>query len=532
MTKTKTLTVEQLQEQLASAHEVIRALKDRANHDASLRGVDAFAVQKAMSNLENVISQRTGALQESEARYRALFDHSPDMSFIVNEDGTIVDANQTSAQGLNLSVEELSGQALASLFDMQVQGTVWRLIRSQKGTANELLLTSGQLVDVRIAKIPGQSSCQVSLADVTQKARLARELQHARRLAAIGRLAAGVAHEINNPLAVLQLGVTHISPMVSEPGQPMLGEILNHCDRIARIVNNLQTFAAPCPPKRERVELSHLIESSRDLARTSLQKMTFAAQMEPPSLAVMVDVGHLEQVFVNLFTNAARASHYEGKITIQAHRESSWVVVLVIDEGPGIPADLVDDIFTPFVSAYSHSTGTGLGLAISWGLVQENGGSIRACNTASGGACFELRLPAAEPAVSVVTPPQPPQLSAMPVASTSLRILCVEDEPTLLSVLESLLSLLGHQTKGASTAEDALSMLDEDTSFDVLLSDMRLPKMNGESFKQHVIQSFPELDGRVVLMSGMFHERKALYLQKPFTINDLQQLLSGFQKRS
>jgi len=350
-------------------------------------------------------------------------------------------------------------------------------------------------------------------------AKLSHELQHSRRLAAIGHLAAGVAHEINNPLAVFRLRLGLLQEQLSEEHKEDLSGLSDHLDRIARIVANLHTFARPSEPDARSVLLSEVLESAREIAGESVESLVFDWELSPPDLAVRADRQHVEQIFVNLYTNATRAMNGRGTVTVQAERVDENVRILVSDDGPGIPVDLLDDIFTPFVTSEKSADGSGLGLAITWGLVQENNGSIGATNRQPHGACFELSLPfsdAYNEATDPVPKPAPPDLPKLG------KILCVEDEQGLLEALILTLERLGYAATGVTTAEEASQLITE-SNFDVVISDLRLPGLSGEALLVELEKEAPRLRKRTILMSGFFEEHLSgeLYLQKPFSTEQL-----------
>ena len=510
-------------EELRAAREVIDTLCRRIERDQKSLDWNKIATQKAILGLENMIDLRTRALSESEARYQTLFDHSPSLAFSVDADGVITRANETARHATRDILEPLVGAPLEELFDPAHRPALKIGGEEASQSINELHLLDGRIVDLLSTPIPGSDERQVHLRDVTSRVEMGRELQHARRLMAIGHLAAGVAHEINNPLAVLQLGLDELIAQLDPAHHAALEELSAHADRIARIVANLHTFAEPRPPERETLSARELLMAAHRIARNSLDQTQVELALEGEDLDLLVDRHQLEQVVVNLLSNASRAMGGHGTIRIEGSRQRKWIELRVLDDGPGIPDALLDQIFTPFVRG-ERNLGMGLGLSISWGLVQENGGTIRATNRAEGGACFVLNLPAAARRPRRRPPRQSPtskQLNLPPA-----RILCVEDEAVLKRTLLRLLTLLGHEVVGVDTAEDALAAL-EQGEFDVVITDLRLPGLSGEALYAKISSSYPELAKRVILMSGFFREESTHpnFLQKPFTSTQLKKAL-------
>ena len=513
---------EDLGEQLRAAREVIAVLKRRLIQAEEGIATSRFALHKALAGLENTVVERSRALVESEARYRALFEHSPNMQLIVDANRRIVAANHTCSEGLGQPPAMLIGQPLADLFDERSLQRIAGL--SAAAPEQELTLLNDSTVVVTAAALPGEDGALlVSLRDVTARLELTRKLEHAQRLAAIGRLAAGVAHEINNPLAVLQLGLEHVlgTMGVDRAMRERLEQLVDHADRIAHIVESLNDFARPRSPLRERLPLQGLLRSAAQIAHKPLHGARMVLDVQPEGLELYGDRGQIEQVLVNLLANAGRAAGPSGEVRVEGRIEGSRGVVRVLDDGPGVEPGLMPHLFSPFVTG---AGGTGLGLSISWGLAQENGGTLRVSNRPERGACFELSLPLP------LTPSLPPPSGATGSAQ-GLRVLCVEDEPVLLNLLLTMLRELGHSPVPARTAEEALHWLESDT-VDALLTDVQLPGMSGDQLSDLVNRRHPALRDRTVLMSGMFHAVPPgqRWLQKPFSFDDLTRALDALPR--
>ncbi|KIG11743.1 Two-component sensor CbrA [Enhygromyxa salina] len=512
-----------MQEQLRAAQEVIKTLSARVARDAQHRTPESLPAHKAIASLENTVELRTRELAKSEAHYRALFDHGPNLAFIIDDIGIIISANATATRLLDRDLRETP---LVELFEGAARDMVEELLTADSGEADEIEMVGGRVVDITVASVPGFGHTQVIIRDVSVRVELDRELQHARRLAAIGHLAAGVAHEINNPLAVLQLGLTELAQQASDAARPNIDELLAHAQRIASIVTNLRAFAVSETPERTRVEVIGAIEAARQLAGVGGQPVQLNCVVEPPTLSVIADPAQLELVMVNLFGNAARAIVASGPdqdaVVVRARAIGERAFIEIIDSGPPIPEPVLEQIFTPFVRGGGERIGTGLGLAITWGLMQDNDGNIRAFNRSEGGVCFELELPLAPPLEPVAAPAPAPSKAA------GLRILCVEDEPSLLRSLVRLLGASGHTAIGVDTAELGLEQLASET-FDLVISDVRLPGMSGDELRRVILERYPALRRRVLLMSGFFPEREdaSPFLQKPFS---LRQLTAAIEK--
>ncbi|WP_020651273.1 sensor histidine kinase [Solimonas variicoloris] len=236
--------------------------------------------------------------------------------------------------------------------------------------------------------------------DLTEQQQLEAELAHSARLASIGTLASGVAHEIGNPLT----GISCIAQNLRDEDDPHereqgIDEILAQSRRISDIVQSLLSFARPSAPETrtlDRLELAALVDEAIRLVRLSRSGRDIAfVNRVPPALAVDGDRARLTQVFLNLLANAADASPAGGRIEIRATRGAASVTVEVQDWGSGIPEALLDRIFEPFVTTKEPGRGTGLGLPLVFRIVADHGGSITVASHAGAGTTFTLRLPAA-----------------------------------------------------------------------------------------------------------------------------------------
>jgi len=505
--------VAELEAELEAARKVIDTLIGRVERQFHADEPNQVAVIKAFANLESVVEQRTRELSESQARYRALYDHSPDMLLTVDDNGRITAANQTSQAGLGQMCAP--GNRVSALFTEDSQPAVAEALSStfEPGDGFEVELSDGRIAFMVAAKIPGFSGAtQVGLRDITARRELVAQLSHARRLAALGHLAAGVAHEINNPLSVLQLGVEYLlNPTADQDVPAQLQVIHDHSLRIARIVQNLQSFAHPRSDEREIFPIEDVVRSAIDVA--GIPAPVDIVTDINPQLNIKADRGRVEQVLVNLLNNASAALGGSGEVRIEADENDGFASIRVQDNGPGIAEDLLDHIFTPFVSGRVRR-GSGLGLAIVWSIVREHGGSIRATNRSTGGAEFEFTIPLGR--ADQATPRGVVTEVLRPAGHR--RFLVVDDEVELLEVIAAFITMRGnHQVVTAPTAEAALEILGTDSAFDAVLTDIRLPGMEGPEFLKVLERDYPGLAVRTVLMSGFFNKGASTrYLQKPF----------------
>ena len=234
----------------------------------------------------------------------------------------------------------------------------------------------------------------------TELQRIQENLIRAERLAAIGQLAAGVSHEIDNPVGII-LGYAELlraELATDDPRRQDAEAIIEECRRCRRITGGLLGFARRVPASTEILDLSTLASNTLDSLRPQklFRALDIRFQADSPDIQVVGDADQLRQVLVNLLLNAAQAMAGEGTLTLAVQQEQEQAVVLVADSGPGVPAELQERIFEPFFSTKASGEGTGLGLAVCRRLVEDHGGTLEVEAAAGGGALFRVNLPFAD----------------------------------------------------------------------------------------------------------------------------------------
>lgn len=356
------------------------------------------------------------------------------------------------------------------------------------------------------------------------------ELIHAERLSAVGELAAGVAHEINNPLTTI-LGEVQLLLLGAPEGEAreQLGIISDEAVRAARIVQSLLLFAGRRPPQRTLLAVSEPLQRVLDLKGHQLRSDNVRVEVDcAPAPSIWADESQLHQVFLNLVQNAHQAmkdAHGRGTLAVRVRPLPAGVRVEILDDGPGIAPEHLPRVFDPFFTTKRPGTGTGLGLSVSHRIVAEHGGRLWAENRPEGGAAFIVELPQGAPDAEVAAPSAPPP--------RALRILVAEDEAGVAGVLSGLLRRLGHQAEVAKDGREALARVEAGT-FDLLIVDLRMPGMSGRELWQTLRERGSPLARRMAFMSAnarapelreLVREAGAMTLPKPFTFDDVSALL-------
>ncbi|MBI4165836.1 MAG: histidine kinase, partial [Acidobacteria bacterium] len=242
--------------------------------------------------------------------------------------------------------------------------------------------------------------------DITERVSLEDQLVQSEKLSSIGLLSAGVAHEVNTPLAVISSQAQMLSKQMppDDPRAKTVEKIVKQSFRASEIVNNLLKFSRVSGSDYAEINLNRVIEETLSLVDPMLRasRITLNAQLAPSLPLVFGNAGKLQQVFMNLILNARDAMPRGGELTLATESENSTVLVEVTDNGVGIPAHHLNKIFDPFFTTKGTSRGTGLGLAVTYGIIREHSGKIDVESTAGQGTTFRLEIPAARKSVHVV----------------------------------------------------------------------------------------------------------------------------------
>jgi signal transduction histidine kinase len=368
-----------------------------------------------------------------------------------------------------------------------------------------------------------------------QSRRLQQQLLLADRLTSVGMLAAGVAHEINNPLAYvlgnLEFALSRLKPQA--PVEPEVVNALQHArdgsERIRLTTRDLRVFCRSDDNVAKAVDVRKVMESSINMAWGEIRhrarlSMDFAAI---PNVAG--NENRLGQVFLNLLVNAAQATPEgrvdENEIAVRIRAREGKVVIEVQDTGSGISAAQLKRIFEPFYTTKPAGVGSGIGLSVCESIVAELHGNIEVESSPGRGTTFRVTLPALSVALNA-SPASEPETVYLPRS----RLLVIDDEPALCAVLRRLLSS-EHDVRTFGSARDALQLLRRDGFFDVIFCDLMMPNMSGMAFFEELSELDPELAARTVFVTGgalsgpsrqFLGSVSNLVVEKPFEARTLQ----------
>jgi PAS domain S-box-containing protein len=452
--------------------------------------------------------------------------------------------------GLAGEQEPVSLEALVACFTVEERARVKEALeRALTGQAVTLQTRArgadGDVRELRLWTRERPRGCDAPLfgvvQDISEQVRLNAKLQLTERMASIGTLAAGVAHEINNPLAYVLSNLTmalseleHRRALLGPDAEELISALVEAKDgaeRVKQIVSDLRTFARVDEPRRVPCDVAQVVSAALNMARNETRHRARVVTHFEPTGPVLANEARLGQVFLNLIVNAAQAipdgKADQNSITVTVRERGAWIHVSVKDTGSGIAPEHLPRIFDPFFSTKAVGEGTGLGLFIAQNIVRDLGGELSVDSTPGLGSTFDVRLPAA------VIPWQASAPTPAPV-TRGANLLVVDDEPLLLKALGRMLGR-GHTLTLVGSGREALELLEAGKRYDAVLCDMMMPDVSGLD----VWERLGELDERqqrrfIFMTGGTFTERARRFLEaqrppmleKPFTASAFANLLA------
>ena len=479
------------------------------------------------ARLEQVVKTRTAALEESERRYRGMFERNPAVLLVLEpENCRILDANPAACEFFDCSVEELQAKTLSDLTGWPAAELArelgrWRTRASIEwdlpglrtaGACGALELTASWYV------LFGRKVLQISIRDVTVRRQLEEELKEARRIRAVGELAGGIAHDFNNLLTTV-LGNAELSLMdggQSPDERQRLEEICQAGERGADLVQKLLAFGRRQRLSTEVLELNEVVSSMEErLRRVMGAAIQVELKLESSAGPLNADRSQLELVFLQLASNARDAMPEGGTFSIETRAATSadlplggraedpgtpYLLLAVRDTGCGMSPETRARVFEPFFTTKGAGTSTGLGLSIVHGIVGQSGGLISVSSTPGKGTTILILLPrlAAETlALSAAGSKAGAAIAArdrLPRESSRLHILVVEDEEPVRRAVSALLRGMGHRVIEAEDGESALKKFHaRGGAFDLILSDMVMPGIGGRELGRRIRESGSEV---------------------------------------
>jgi two-component system NtrC family sensor kinase len=487
-------------------------------------------------------------VRRAKEQWETAFDALSEGIAVVDDEGHVRRLNRALASLLGAPVQTVIGMRLGEAL-LGNPGVLRDLLAAtRRGERPAPLVARSErlrrTVRVNAARIPGaetENSIVVMVEDVTEQQALETQLVQTEKLAAVGQLVSGVAHELNNPLTSIA-GLSEFLLEQKELGKKDRGHlqvIHEQAERAGRIVRNLLTFARKGSTERVPVDLNDVIRRTLQLTAYELKMkdVTVERELSGALPEVLGDRHGLQQVVLNLVTNAAQAVAENPRERRREITITTWfdghVHLRVADTGPGIPDELAASVFTPFFTTKEPGKGTGLGLSITYSIVASHGGQITLePRNPRGGAAFRVDFPPA-PADAVRPELTPVHGTPVPNASSGVKrtILLVDADPAVQRTIKALFSGDGHDVEIAGDPKHALDLALRG-GFDLVITDARAmaPGKRGTLLAEELVARMPALRERIIVATGDVRPATeetlarlgVRYVRKPFNLRDLR----------
>jgi two-component system NtrC family sensor kinase len=491
-------------------------------------------------------------LARSEARYRHLVESASDAIVTLDANGRFTTVNHAAENISGYKRDELVGQWFAPMLpddDLpKALGHFQQALAGETGLfETQFYRKDGEARTISVTYSTPQKDEEVLclIRDVTDQKMMQEQLIQSEKMSAIGQLVSGVAHELNNPLA----GISAFAQLLLAekrfpPDQRTAAEtIYSEARRASRIVQNLLTFARQHKAEKVPTAINQVLDDTLELRGYELRVRGIDVRREyDDSLPdTMADAHQLQQVFLNLITNAEQAMEqregHHHRLTVRTRRTADAIRIEIEDTGAGIPPNLIERIFNPFFTTKPTGSGTGLGLSISLGIVREHEGRIWAENAPQAGARFVVEVPITQPRTSGEFTATP---AVHPMGSDRLRVLVVDDEASVRVSLQRYLAGRGHEVETTASGEDALTRL-RASKYDAVIVDMRMPDLSGEQLFERLRSDDPAHAERVIFTTGdLVNDQMRRFLDgtgrpcvpKPFEFASFDQALPAARRRA
>lgn len=503
----------------------------------------------------NVTERRQAeeALRQSEERYRTILEDMGDGYFEADRAGNITFFNDSLCRLLGYPKEELKGMNYKAFTPKENVEAVYKVFNQVYQMGKPLEQVQAELIrkdgsrrfsEVSASLLRNQKGDIIGFRgihrDITERKEAEQQLLTASKLASVGELAAGIAHELNNPLTGI-IGYAQLlsdRQNVSQDIKKDLDRIYYESQRAARIVQNLLGFARRHEPQKTYFDVNEFIEKTLELRNYQLRTSNIGVytNLAPNLPQILADYHQMQQVILNILINAEHAiaqTKHRGKITITTSMVEGYIKISIDDNGPGISKENISKIFDPFFTTKEVGSGTGLGLSVCHGIITQHGGKIYVQSQQGRGTTVNIELLLAVKGQAivkekvVVAENRPHRLKA------TGHILIIDDEPAICDILTRALSEEGYTTDSVSNARTALEKI-AGNSYELCIIDLKMPQMSGKELYESMKRSYPSSAERVVFITGdtitpatenFLTSTGKPYLIKPFNSNQLVELV-------
>ncbi|MBI1273380.1 MAG: PAS domain S-box protein [Alphaproteobacteria bacterium] len=512
-------------------------------------------VVRLVGSLGDITAKKAGefALKDSEARFRSITEAHPVPVLIARaRDGALAYVSPGAEPMLAVTQADVMGRNLANFFARpdDAQKLFARLEKDKQANMEEFAMRRADgtalpvAVSARLIDYDHEPAAVIGLYDLSERkraeAQIAKQqdaLQQSEKMAALGGLLAGVAHELNNPLSVIVGQATLLGEgSKEEKTVSRADKIFKAAERCSRIVRSFLAIARRKPPERREMQLNSTVAAGLELLAYQLRNENVELKLElfeglPP---IVGDRDQLTQVVTNLVLNAAQAMQgWDGKriITIKtAHDAAQKTVSLdVSDTGPGVPDEIRTRVFEPFFTTKAPGAGTGVGLSLCLNIVEAHGGRLELRETEGGGATFHITMPVPDTGAGIADDTQAQVVQPV----KGLRLLLVDDEIELAQTLADMLQPDGHSFDFAVNGQVGLEKMLAG-KYDFVISDLRMPVMDGPTMYQKLCEAKPDFAGNIIFVTGdtltenvrdFLEQNPVAVVEKPYTLNDIRRAL-------
>jgi len=488
-------------------------LRNRAGEVIGFRGVHRDITER---------KEAEEALGRSEEKYRTILEDMEDSYFEVDLAGNFTFANDSTCRSLGYPREETVGMNYRDFTSEEDVGVVYQAFNQVYRTgqpARDISWTvvrkdgTRGIVEASVFLLRDDEGEIIGFRgigrDVSERRAVQQQLLMSSKLASIGELASGVAHELNNPLTGI-MGYAQLltaKQNVPEDVKVDLDRIYGESQRAAKIVQNLLSFARRRKPEKSYFDVNELVQRVLELRDYELRTSNIGVYIDLAADLpwTMADYHQIQQVLLNIIINSEQAVgevKRRGKIRVTTGMKEGCIRISVADNGPGIPAEQVGKVFDPFFTTKEVGSGTGLGLSVCHGIVTQHGGNIYVEGQKGRGTTFTVELPPVGETEAVIEEKRPAPKVTLPRRDEgAARILIVDDEPAICDILVRALSEHGYQTDSASSARTALRKIARN-GYELCIIDLKMPAMSGKELYETMKRRFPEPAEKVVFITG------------------------------
>jgi PAS domain S-box-containing protein len=511
---------------------------------------------KAFNSMLGKVTERDAALRDEKERFRALIEHAADVIVVVAADGNVRYASPAAQSVLGLTPDALSGRSMLADVHPEDQARLSAALQAVVGLPGEVVERtefrmrhsdgSWRWLEATGTNQIGNSAVNgivINARDISEAkdaedeiARQRENLHQREKLAAMGSLLAGVAHELNNPLSIVVGRATMLQEEAADEGtRTVADKIRAAAERCARIVRTFLAMARQRKPEQSVLSINAVLNDCVEMLGYGLRTagITVEKQLAADLPPISGNADQLHQVFLNLIVNAQQAMETQPlprRLRIVSDRYEDRVRIRILDNGPGIAPAIRSRIFDPYFTTKPPGGGTGVGLAVSLGIVESHSGSLTVESPPEGGAIFQVLLPTQS---GEETPDQQQTSMPEPALSKGPRLLIVDDEPEVGSLLADILRRDSAGIDVVASGQEALQLLAK-REFDAILTDLRMPEMDGPELFRQIEQRWPQRARLVVFITGdalsptvqtFLAGTGQPYLEKPFVPAEVRKVV-------